>query len=286
MNHLAKRMLAGILCAGMMLSATAMASAEPVASPSSSVSAGNSGITVFGNAKSQVKPDTVYLVLGYRNKNSNVSKAIEASSKKMNTILKAIEAAGIKEADIQTSGISIYQSYDYAHMEYAPLPSATPATGADVVAPPAADPETIYQVENSLTITLRDVDKMSGVVNAAFQAGANYINNINFDATSSAGSYDQLLAKATKDAMRRAKVLADASDQKLGKLVNVTEMSSNYNLGYGSMYGPSYGGYYSIDLSMLEGKAQQSSAAIELGNTLKAGTLTISAQVMITYAAQ
>ncbi len=237
--------------------------ALPAGAAVNEITVGTKTVTATGEASVRVKPDTAYITLGFRTKGKDAIKVANASSAKMKKITAAVIAAGAKKDDVQTSGMSIYESYDY---DYSPEKSTTGEN------PPS------YQVENTVNITLHDIDKLADVVNSAFKAGANYINNVSFDVTEQGESYDEMLTKATKAAMSRVKLLAAASDQQIDKVVNVSEVNDGVYNTYDR-----YGSYYSVDLSSINNAKEQANAAIGLGNELRTGTILIQAQVSVTY---
>ena len=77
---------------------------------------------------------------------------------RMNATVQALKAQGIADRDIQTSNLNVAPQYRYVQNE-APV-----LTG--------------YQVSNQVTVTVRDLKKLGGSVDATVGAGANQVNGI------------------------------------------------------------------------------------------------------------
>ncbi len=112
----------------------------------------------------------------------------------------------------------------------------------------AATDEVIYHVGNSVSVTVRDLDTVGDVLDAAIAAGANSIYGVNF----SVDDPDEVMAEArslaVEDALARAEELAGLHSVALGEVVSISEMvngmavpmydSVNASMGLGSAAGP------------------------------------------------
>lgn len=154
-----------------------------------------------------MKPDSAVIILGIVTDNEKAAAAAEQNAKDMNSIIDALKKAGVKEDSIETSGYNINMVYDYSGM--------TPKANG-------------YQVRNSLSVKLDDVDKVSEILDTAVAAGANEVQSVQFTAKDSKEQYDKALEAAVADAKAKAEVLAKAAGIK-GNLVvsNITEASYN-----------------------------------------------------------
>ena len=104
--------------------------------------------------------------------------------------------------------------------------------------------QVIYHVGNSVSVTVRDLDTVGDVLDAAIAAGANSIYGVNF----SVDDPDQVMAEArslaAEDALARAEELAGLHGVALGEVVSVSEVingaavpmfdSVNASMGLGS----------------------------------------------------
>ena len=125
-------------------------------------------------AKPQVSvaPDLAQIDGGVTNEAKTAREASDANNKAMAAILPALKAAGIAEADIQTSRLSLY-------------PQSAP------VQPNGPLQITGYRASNRVTIRIRDVTKVASTLDALVTAGANEIGGINFMVSQESKALDE-----------------------------------------------------------------------------------------------
>ncbi len=166
------------------------------------------GIWVSGEGKIPVVPDTAILNLGIEAQELTVTAAQSKASDAMDSIMKALKAAGINEKDIQTQYFNIQKVTRYDNDKQ-----------NEVVIG--------YRVTNTVTVKVRDVTKAGPVIDAVVAAGGDFtrINSIGFTVDDPSSYYEQARVKAVADAAAKAKKLAEAAGVKLGKAVYITESS-------------------------------------------------------------
>lgn len=235
----------GIALTGAAISGVA-ASAAPALAASASTS-----VSAVGNAEITADPDIAYVTLGVRVTKSTVKSAQDENTKLMNAVINSAKKAGVEEKDIQTNNISVYPSYDYSS-------SAQKVIG--------------YDVSNSVSITIRDLDKVGSIVDGALAAGANTVNGLIFDLEDKDPVYNKALAQATKKASSKAKVMAEAAGLKVGGIESIIESGASVQM---NRAGSSY--YYDVVVD----EATSSS----FGGSIQAGQVTVSANVTVTYSA-
>lgn len=166
------------------------------------------GISVTGVGAIKVKPDIATLSIGVTTDNADAGKAQEANTLEMNKVLKALKDNGVTEKDIQTSYFSIYPKYDYSYSlmkEY-----SEPSISG-------------YTVTNSINVTIRDIDKVGGILDAAIKAGANYGGNVSFSISDDSKYYSIALDLAVKNAKSKADVIAKSIGVSIGAPAYVSE---------------------------------------------------------------
>lgn len=201
-------------------------------------------LTATGNASVSIAPDFATVILGVNTQAETVAAAQEQNAKQMAALIQALTAQGVSREDMSTSYFSVYPVYDYN------------TYNAD-----GTQKNIGYRVENSLQVTIWNLDIISVVLDAAMASGANQSYGLNFDSTKRGEAYDQALAAAVKEAKRKAAVLADAAEEPLGQLMSIAEQSVGYS------------GGYSIS----------SKADSVAGTSVLSGTLTVEASVLVTY---
>lgn len=181
-------------------------------------------ITVTGSAQSDVANQTAGFSATVTSTNADKQTAVNAVNTKMTTLLAALKTFGIADADIKTDSVNVYQQ---------PQPMPLQGSGTTTMmypVPPVRTGNGDWTASNSITITLRDVSKASGLSDILNSSGATNIYGPNLGVTpqnSSAGDA-VLLAKAVADARQKADSIAKAGGQTLGKMINVQEGGSNY----------------------------------------------------------
>jgi uncharacterized protein YggE len=202
-------------------------------------------ISVSSTGEVTVLPDVGYISLGIETKDADVKEAEEDNSKIMNSIMEALKEFDIADEDIKTVGYNIYPQYEEYNDEK----------------------PTAYAVYNTIEVTVKNLEDMSDIIDAAINAGANRTNSIRFDVLDREESYNEALKNAVENARGRAEVLADASGLKIVGVVTVNEGSSS------SQY------YYADTLSY----AKAESADGGYSPSISSGDMEISASVSVTF---
>lgn len=160
-------------------------------------------VTVTGEATISVAPDIAEIRIGVTSHGKNAREASEINAKQMTDVLSAIRSRGIADRDIQTSRLSLQPQYD----------------------PNKAGPARLlgFQVTNQLTVKIRDIDRLPGILDHAIAAGANEMSGIEFEVSGESKLLDQARGAAIADARRKAELYATAAGAKLGRVVAITE---------------------------------------------------------------
>ncbi len=159
-------------------------------------------ISVTGTGEASVAPDMATISLGVTTRADNASDAMAQNSTQQTAVLDALKNAGIEARDIQTSGLSLNPVMDYSREGEAPQ-----VTG--------------YRAENMLTLRVRDIDALGGVLDAIVGAGANEIRGISFEREDNRAVQDEARQNAVADARHRAEVIAEAAGLDLGPVLTI-----------------------------------------------------------------
>lgn len=204
-------------------------------------------ITALGTATVTLVPDTATFTVGVTTQQPLVTAAQSENATAMQSVLAAIKALGIDPKDMQTDNYTVSPVYDYQNTK---LDSQQVLVG--------------YSVTNNVTVTVRQLDQLPTLLDAAVAAGANQTYGISFQSSQSDAAYDQALAEAAKNAVRKAGVLAAALGKTPGDLITVQEANDVY---------PAY--------------ASSKSAVYDAAATpIATGTLSVSATVRVEMALQ
>jgi uncharacterized protein YggE len=160
-------------------------------------------LNVNGLGQVYLTPDIAYIYIGVHNESATVSEAVDANKTQTTSVIDAIKKAGVAEKDINTTNFSIYPSQQYG-------PDGT-VTG------------TMYMVDNTVFVTVRDLDGLGDLLDSAISAGANNINSIQFDVADKTAAMKEARAKAVENAKTQAQELANP----LAFLVNIKPSTCN-----------------------------------------------------------
>ncbi|WP_336279501.1 SIMPL domain-containing protein [Bartonella sp. CB175] len=167
-------------------------------------------ITVTAIGESHATPDIAIINLAIVTQNKTAQKALAANNKSMNSVRNSFKNSGIQENDLQTSGLSIYQSY----------PDQDNKKNHN---------EALYHVSNSLTVRIRDLSKTGKIFDQAMALGVNSINGITFINGDTKPLYQEARKKAVSEAIEKAETIAQAANLKLGKIIKINETENRYN---------------------------------------------------------
>ena len=142
-------------------------------------------LTVSGTGLVRVSPDTASINLGVATQDTDVAQAVAASNLAAEAIINAVKNLGVAPEDVRTTYFNV-----------------SPQPMYDQNGQPTG--QTNYWVNNTLVVTLRQVDQLGAVLQAAVDAGANSINGISFDLTDKSQAEEQARKAAIADARQRA----------------------------------------------------------------------------------
>ncbi len=157
-------------------------------------------IAVTGSGKVTVVPDMATISLGVVIQRNTAKAAREAAAEAMTKVVASIKALGIDDKDIASSSISLQPVYDYTN-------NSSPRING-------------YQLQNTITITVRDLAKLGDVLDDSVISGATTVNGISFDVADRTAAE----AKAREDAVADAKAKADTLAKGVG--VSITGVAS------------------------------------------------------------
>jgi uncharacterized protein YggE len=174
----------------------------PLSISNSSVS---SELSVVGEGKVEVSPDTAYVDAGITVDNApTVDTAQKELNDKNNAIVDAVKKLGIKKEDIKTSNYSIYPNYNYDNSK-----NQNRING--------------YNGNVTVSIRLKDVSSTSTVIVEVTKAGANQIQGTRFVVDKPEKYREDARDKAIANAKEQAQKLAKNLGIRLGRVTNIVE---------------------------------------------------------------
>jgi uncharacterized protein YggE len=164
-------------------------------------------ITVDGTGTVKLDPDTADVSLGVLTQNASLETAQEQNSTATQAIMDALTADGIAAEDIVTSGYWIYPINEYDDNG-----NLVGVTG--------------YQVNTTLTVTIRDTSIVGQVLDDAVAAGANQVNSISFYVDDTDAAASQARRQAIENAKAKADEMAEAAGVIVVGVYSIEEVSS------------------------------------------------------------
>ena len=158
-------------------------------------------LNVNGLGQVNLTPDIAYIYIGVHTEGATASEAVEANKGQTSSLISSIKKSGVDEKDIRTTNFSIWPSQQYG--------------------PDGTISGTVYMVDNTVYITVRELDGLGDLLDSALSAGANTINSIQFDVADKAQALKDARTKAVADAQAQAQELAEAAGVSLGEIQTI-----------------------------------------------------------------
>lgn len=165
-------------------------------------------LSVTGHGKTLVKPDLAYVNVGVTTEAKLAKDAQANNGLQMTNVLSALKSAGINEDDIRTIQFDLFPKYD----------SITTRENQKQVL-------VGYIVTNQVRVTVRNVDNVGKVLDAATNAGANLSGGVMFTLSDAKmeSAYADALNNALKNGSGKAETLAKGLGVSIGKPKEVVE---------------------------------------------------------------
>lgn len=160
-------------------------------------------VSVTGTGRSSVTPDRYSFNVGVHTVGPSVEGALNENNARVAAVIAALKKAGAADADIQTTGFSIYPQQDY---QQGKLPTILG-----------------YQVQNSVTVRRSQIADAGKLLQVAVNAGVNTSSGLQFEVSDPSKGRDQGLKAAFADAKAKASLLAQAAGRTLGRTLSISE---------------------------------------------------------------
>jgi len=204
-------------------------------------------LNVTGSGSVYLQPDVAYINIGVHTELATAADAVAENSDQTQKVIDALKSFGVKDIDIRTAYFSIYPSVQYDSQTNERL-------------------GTYYVVDNSVYVTVREIEKLGDLLDATLSAGANSVNSIQFDAEDKSEAIKEARDAAVKDAEQQAQELAAAAGISLGSLQRIDFFSTVPPEVFGG-YGKGGGG------------AEAAAVPIQTGQLTIAATVSVSYEV-------
>ena len=204
-------------------------------------------LNVTGSGQANLVPDIAYIYVGVHTEKPSASEAVSENNTQTQQMIQALRDFGIDAKDIRTTNFSIW-----------PMDKYDPSTGM-----PSG--EKVYAVDNTVYVTVRDLDTLGDLLDTVIAAGANTVNSIQFDVADKAKALEQARADAVKNAEAQAQALASAAGVTLGEIQALSFFDNQV-------------------YPVMDGRGAGGNAVAEAAVPIQPGQLTFTVSVSVTYA--
>ncbi|QQR37538.1 SIMPL domain-containing protein [Devosia oryziradicis] len=167
-------------------------------------------ITIEGHGEVMAAPDMAQINSGVTTQGATAREALDANTAAMADLIAELKAAGIEARDIQTSGFSVNPNYVYTDERDANGYSLPPKING-------------YQVANTVTVTVRNLDSLGAILDKSVTVGANTVNGVTFAVADPSELYNEARKAAFEDARTKAELYAAAAGATLEEIQSISE---------------------------------------------------------------
>ncbi len=157
-------------------------------------------ITVVGQGKTVAVPDTAVVQLGVQTLADTAREALTQNNAAAEALLAKLRELGVADRDIQTSSVNIWPQYDR---------DGTRVTG--------------YQVANTVTVKIRNIEQTGALLDQVVDAGANNVSGISFTIDDPSALEQEARNQALSNARARAEAMARTTGASIGEILYITE---------------------------------------------------------------
>ncbi|HEY7130914.1 MAG TPA: SIMPL domain-containing protein, partial [Candidatus Limnocylindrales bacterium] len=160
-------------------------------------------ITVPGRGTVRVDPDVASIRFGVVVVRPTAGDARSAAATTMQAVIDALTGGGVDRRDLQTTLMGLDAVRDYS------TEGGSRITG--------------YQLTNSVEATVRAIDTVGALIDAALAAGATSMDGLSFRLADPAEALAEARRRAVADARSRAGTLATEAGVRLGPVTGIVE---------------------------------------------------------------
>ena len=164
-------------------------------------------VQVSGVAESQIEPDVAVIRLGVQTEAETAQTALNQNSTRVQALIDRLREADIPAENIQTQTVQLFPRYEFNDTN-----ESRTLVG--------------YTASNVVEVRTEELDAVGGLLDQAVESGANIIESIRFEVSSSERLMDRLREAAVQNARHKAEELAQLTGATLGAILEIQESSS------------------------------------------------------------
>jgi uncharacterized protein YggE len=183
----------------------------PVAAAAHDDAVERPAVTVIGQGQIMLAPDTAFVTMGIETAGKTLSEVQAQNRLIMNKVVDRLRALRIENERLQTASYTVSPQYK---------PPSKRTEG------PSEPPEIIgYIISTTLTVEVRNLDKVGSVIEECITAGANQFQGLHWGLRDEQQAKLAALKQAAVKAREKASALSEALRVKLIRLLSATEES-------------------------------------------------------------
>ena len=159
-------------------------------------------VSFTGEGKVEATPDTAKVEIGLITEGKDSISVQNENSSKMNAVIKFLKEQKISGEDIKTSAYSLSPKYEYNK-------GKSTLVG--------------YILNQALTVMVRDLNKIGGILDGAVSSGANQVNSISLFVDKPEELKNKVRENAVKQAKEKALAASKIAGFNLGRVVGFNE---------------------------------------------------------------
>ncbi len=171
-------------------------------------------VVASGQGKVSTKPDTARVQFEFEQRAPRPLPAKHAVDTAVNRLLDGLDAYGVADEDITASSLDASEDVDYGN-------DGTRTSNG-------------FIASRSVTVLLKDVDRLNEFLDAGLAAGAHGIGSVAFESSSQDSLRAQARQQAVADARAKAAEMAAAFGARLGPVYSIGSINSRYASQYGA----------------------------------------------------
>ncbi len=165
-------------------------------------------LTVIGEGSIETQPDMATISLGVTTEAETAAEALSANNEMTASVLETVSAAQVEPRDIQTSGLSLSPNWSQDR----------DGEASRIVG---------FVASNQITVRVRDLEALGGILDDVVSGGANTFNGLTFGLQEPGPARDEARKEAVADAQRKAQLYAEAAGVTLGPIVELSEVTGD-----------------------------------------------------------
>lgn len=161
-------------------------------------------MSVSGRGTVELSPDIARVNIGIRSQSPDVAQALKENTANAEAIIQKLLDLGVEQNDIQTRNFNVY-----------PQQNQQPGPEGEV------EETQTFVVENTVSVTVRDLDSLGEILSTAVQEGANTIHGVTFDVEDRETAVEEARGLAIENAKAQAEAIAETAGVVLGPVHSI-----------------------------------------------------------------